>query len=412
MAQAHCLIPLQPGDKKGKNNTRFMFNITYLKILVFLSLASAGIIPSYLALHVTPSFQQLIISETEKEAQRVANHLASLYFHAPDKSISRQSISTISEADHQIRQDFHLKKLKIFFASGEIAYSTDVEDVGKINTAGYFVEKVAKGNLYSKIVRKDEPSLEGNYMKVDVVETYVPIMQNDIFLGAFEIYFDITNQNNSLKHLVWKIYGVTAAVSVILIAVILFTYNRAVKHHEECRILGKKLHDAAIKDELTGLLNRRGFLALAEQQLRISNRHHENLYFFYCDIDNMKWINDNLGHKAGDQALIDTAETLKKTYRNSDTFSRLGGDEFAALLSCEPNINEEEIIIHRFQKKLDELNGRSGRSYDLKVSAGVVKGDMAHPCSINELMSLADTKMYQQKTSRKAARHITPSPTN
>ncbi|MBU4261350.1 MAG: GGDEF domain-containing protein [Proteobacteria bacterium] len=127
----------------------------------------------------------------------------------------------------------------------------------------------------------------------------------------------------------------------------------------------------------------------------------------------MKWINDNLGHKAGDQAIIDTAETLKKTYRNSDIFSRLGGDEFAALLSCEPNINEEEIIIHRFQKKLDELNGRSGRSYDLKVSAGVVKCDiMTHPCSIDELMSLADAKMYQQKTSRKAAGHIMPSPTN
>jgi len=389
-----------------------MFNINYLKILVLLSLASAGIIPCYLALHVTPSFQQLIISETEKEAVRVANHLASMYFHAPDKSISKQSLATIAESDRQIRQDFHLKKLKIFFASGEIAYSTDAEDIGKINTASYFSEKVAKGDLFSKVVRKDEASLEGKYLKVDVVETYVPIMQNGIFQGAFEIYFDITYQNNSLKRLVWKIYGVTAVVYGILVAVILFTYFRAIKHHDECGILEKKLHDAAITDELTGLLNRRGFLALAEQQLRISTRHREELYFFYCDIDNMKWINDNLGHKAGDQALIDTAQTLKKTYRDSDTFSRLGGDEFAALLSCGPNINEEEIIIQRFQKNLDELNRQSGRSFELQVSAGVVKCDMTRPCSIDELMTQADTKMYQQKARRKAAGHIAPSPTN
>jgi len=389
-----------------------MFNITYLKILVLLSLASAGIIPCYLALHVTPSFQQLIINETEKEAVRVASHLASMYFHAPDNSISKQSLVTIAESDQQIRQDFHLKKLKIFFSSGEIAYSTDAGDIGKINTANYFIEKVAKGSLYSKVVKKNEPTLEGNYMQVDVVETYVPIMQKGIFQGAFEIYFDITNQNKRLKHLVGEIYAVSAAVSGILIAVILFIFNRAMKHHAKCRILETKLHDAAITDELTGVLNRRGFLALAEQQLRISNRHHENLYFFYCDIDNMKWINDTLGHTVGDQALIETALTLKKTFRDSDTFSRLGGDEFAALLSCEPNINEEAIIIQRFQKKLDELNGQSGRSYELQVSVGVVKCEMSKPCSLEELMSKADTKMYQQKTSRKAAGHIAPSSRN
>ncbi|MFH1215444.1 MAG: GGDEF domain-containing protein [Pseudomonadota bacterium] len=389
-----------------------MFNIAYLKILVLLSLALAGIIPGYLALHVTPSFQQLIITETEKEAVRVAHHLASMYFHGPDNSINKQSIAVISETDSQIRQDFQIKKLKIFFPSGEIAYSSDAEDIGKINTASYFSEEVAQGNLYSKVVKKDEPSLEGRYLQVDVVETYVPIMQNGIFQGAFEIYFDITNQNNRLTHLVGKIYAVTALVAGILIAVILFTYNRAMKHHEQCRNLEIKLHSAAITDELTGLLNRRGFLALAEQQLRISNRHNENLYFLYCDIDNMKWINDNLGHKTGDQALIETAETLKKSFRESDTFSRLGGDEFAALLSCGPNINEEEIINRRFQKNLDELNEHDERSYDLKVSLGVVKCDLTRPYSIEELMIQADAKMYQQKTRRKASGSIAKSSRN
>ncbi|MFZ5773364.1 MAG: GGDEF domain-containing protein [Thermodesulfobacteriota bacterium] len=389
-----------------------MFNIRYLKILVLLSLTSAGIIPCYLALHVTPAFQQQIIDETENEARRVAAHLASMHFQGPDNLISRQALAGIAESDAGIRQDFHLKKLKIFFASGVIAYSTDAEDIGKKNTAAYFTDKVAKGMLYSKVVKKDEPTLEGNFLQVDVVETYVPIMRDGIFQGAFEIYFDITSQNNRLKHLIWEIYAVTAAVSVILVAVILFTYKRAVKHHEECAILGQKLHDAAITDELTGLLNRRGFLVLAEQQLRISNRHHEQLYFFYCDIDNMKWINDTFGHKTGDQALIETAQVLKKTYREADTFSRLGGDEFAALLSCGPASQEEETIIQRFQKNLDALNGESGRRYELQISVGVVKCDMMHLCSIDEMMTQADAKMYQQKSRRKAAGHIAPAPTN
>lgn len=144
---------------------------------------------------------------------------------------------------------------------------------------------------------------------------------------------------------------------------------------------------------------------MAEQQLKVSCRLEEDLYLFYADVDNMKWINDNLGHKGGDEALRETAAVLKITFRDSDIFSRFGGDEFAALLSCGPEIQGEKQIIARFQEKLNILNARQGRPFELRVSVGVAKCDPA-PCSIEKLINQADALMYQQKAERKAAGQV------
>ncbi len=72
----------------------------------------------------------------------------------------------------------------------------------------------------------------------------------------------------------------------------------------------EELHSLSLIDDLTGLYNRRGFLTLAEQHLRLANRMNKNMLLLFSDIDNLKLINDKLGHNEGDSALIDTANIL------------------------------------------------------------------------------------------------------
>jgi len=119
----------------------------------------------------------------------------------------------------------------------------------------------------------------------------------------------------------------------------------------EKKQLEEVLKSIVITDELTGLNNRRGFLTLAQQQLKIAQRAGENMLLFFIDIDNMKWINDTFGHKMGDIALKNTAKILKKTYRESDIISRLGGDEFAVLvLDTQPS--NAQILIERLKENV------------------------------------------------------------
>jgi PAS domain S-box-containing protein len=87
----------------------------------------------------------------------------------------------------------------------------------------------------------------------------------------------------------------------------------------------EELRMLSLTDELTGLYNRRGFLTLCEQQLKMANRAKQGVYMLYADVDGLKKINDSLGHKEGDYALINTARVLTDTFRESDIIARLGG---------------------------------------------------------------------------------------
>ena len=84
----------------------------------------------------------------------------------------------------------------------------------------------------------------------------------------------------------------------------------------------------AITDELTGIYNRKGFYTLASHLLKLAKRNKQGIFLLYADLDDMKEINDNYGHKEGDLMLIETANLLSRYYRESDIIARFGGDEF------------------------------------------------------------------------------------
>lgn len=163
----------------------------------------------------------------------------------------------------------------------------------------------------------------------------------------------------------------------------------------------ERLRAMSITDELTGLLNRRGFFALAQQQLKVVSRTKGDLALLFVDIDDFKTINDTWGHHAGDEALTTIAGIFKQTFRESDIVARMSGDEFAVLLLDTPERNFT-IIQHRLQKNLDAYNAQKSGGYRLAISMGVAVYQHEHRCSIDELLKQADAVMYEQKQRKKS----------
>ncbi len=155
----------------------------------------------------------------------------------------------------------------------------------------------------------------------------------------------------------------------------------------------------SLKDDLTGLYNRRGFFVLAEQGLKTAQRMGTRMFLIFGDLDNLKGINDTLGHKEGDQALMDTSEILKETFRESDIIARIGGDEFV-ILAMNSFESSAEKLIDRFEKVLNARHLQTERSYKLSMSFGIAYFDPQNPCSIDVLLAQADKLMYENKPKR------------
>jgi diguanylate cyclase (GGDEF)-like protein/PAS domain S-box-containing protein len=168
----------------------------------------------------------------------------------------------------------------------------------------------------------------------------------------------------------------------------------------ERKRMEEEIRALSITDALTGLYNRRGLSTLAEQQLKIATRLNSEILVIFADLDGMKWINDNLGHLAGDQALIETATILKNTFRKSDIIARHGGDEFI-ILALGANYTSFDILIKRIQEQINSHNAQENRSFKLSVSIGTALYDPQSPCSIDELITQADKTMYKHKQDKR-----------
>lgn len=166
------------------------------------------------------------------------------------------------------------------------------------------------------------------------------------------------------------------------------------------------LQSLSLIDELTGLYNRRGFLAVTEQHLAAIRRSERVPVILYADLDGLKEINDSLGHHEGDRALTTAAEIFKETFRSSDILARLGGDEFVVLAAIGPE-EEAESITARLQQNFRATNRRRIRPYDLSISVGLAHFDDEENHSIEELMARADQAMYEDKR-RKTSRQLAP----
>lgn len=169
----------------------------------------------------------------------------------------------------------------------------------------------------------------------------------------------------------------------------------------ERKLMEEKLRAISIVDELTGLYNRRGFLTLSEEQIKLAKRTKQGLSLFFIDLDRMKWINDTLGHQKGDEALIGVATILRRTFRDSDIVGRMGGDEFAVLAINAVN-EKRDVPVRRLRDAVDTFNRSEDRPYKLSLSVGVSNYDpRSQPASLDELIAKADTLMYREKKTKR-----------
>ena len=180
--------------------------------------------------------------------------------------------------------------------------------------------------------------------------------------------------------------------AVVAIALLLYLAWRINFMEAEIRTL-------SLRDPLTGLYNLRGFRLLAEQALRLAKRSGRPFSVLFIDLDNLKEINDSLGHPAGSACLVETGEILRDAFRETDVLGRVGGDEFAVAGQF------NRMAITRAARRLEEFvarrNAKAGREVDLAFSVGYVTSDFGDGASLDELLAEADHAMYEEKRRRK-----------
>ncbi len=163
----------------------------------------------------------------------------------------------------------------------------------------------------------------------------------------------------------------------------------------------ERLRALSLVDELTGIYNRRGFMTLAEQELKTANRLKRGMFLLFVDLDDLKGINDAFGHPEGDQALRAVVTVLKETFRDPDIVARIGGDEFVVLALEGTEASSPEDLKRRLHQNLSRYRQTYNLPYPLSVSVGVARFDPEDPHSVEQLLVEADQKMYQKKGVRR-----------
>jgi diguanylate cyclase (GGDEF)-like protein len=157
-----------------------------------------------------------------------------------------------------------------------------------------------------------------------------------------------------------------------------------------------QLQNESIKDDLTGLHNRRGFLLLADQMLRTARRERSDFMLLFLDLDRLKFINDTYGHAEGNRAIVEAADVLRTCFRTNDLIARLSGDEFAAL-AMNSTTTAEAALRKRLEEVLDGVNTRPNRTYPLGFSVGILACASTDDRPMEALLAHADALMYEDK---------------
>jgi diguanylate cyclase (GGDEF)-like protein/PAS domain S-box-containing protein len=176
-------------------------------------------------------------------------------------------------------------------------------------------------------------------------------------------------------------------------------HTLVVRDITERQALLEMLRDLSLRDELTGLHNRRGFMTLADELQKRAMRHQEPFALLYLDLDGFKAVNDSLGHDAGDRVLQRVAEQLRLTVRDSDLVARLGGDEFVALLA-EADAEAAALTEQRLRAALDSAQAEVEPKERVGFSLGTVVHQASDRRSVADLLAEADEAMYRAKRGR------------
>lgn len=199
-----------------------------------------------------------------------------------------------------------------------------------------------------------------------------------------------------MTHLIPANYatGIFASVaSVVSVGLLIFLVSRINK-------MEMKIQDLNLRDELTGLYNVRGFNLLAGQSLRLAQRAEVPFSVLFIDMDNLKRVNDELGHNVGSATLAETAKLLNATFREADVIARLGGDEFvvAGQFSHEAVSASARRLQELAASRFCDAYGK----FPLSLSVGYATATDSRFDSLKVLVARADQAMYDRKRRKKA----------
>jgi diguanylate cyclase (GGDEF)-like protein/PAS domain S-box-containing protein len=179
------------------------------------------------------------------------------------------------------------------------------------------------------------------------------------------------------------------------------TVSHCIAAHKELEGFLRGLTDL---DELTGLLNRRGFFTQVENVRRRARRLHSLVLLVYLDVDGLKRVNDEMGHAAGDELLVAAADALRLAFREEDVVARLGGDEFVAMALLGRREDERldcQAIAARLEEAVRAKRAELGEPYDFSVSHGSIVANADELDGIDELLARTDQRMYKAKRERR-----------
>lgn len=225
----------------------------------------------------------------------------------------------------------------------------------------------------------------------------VPIRESDP-LGAIGTYWAEPHTPDVAEIALLQALANSTAIALENVAVYAELEQRVADRTAELAAANVELEMQSTVDELTGLLNRRGFLTLARQQIAMLERNHRLGALLFIDVDGLKHVNDECGHDAGDALLRLVAHGLRTATRRVDVLSRLSGDEFAILL---PEVQEGSMpgFVDRLRRTLADTGlDALGRTPSISIGFTLLRSPRAD--ALEELLAQADAGMYRDKQSR------------
>ncbi|MBF0624898.1 MAG: diguanylate cyclase [Magnetococcales bacterium] len=208
-----------------------MLKYKFLRSTFLLSGMIAILLPFYTIYFAFPVFTDLLTHATERESIRLGRHMA--------RALMENRTGTLEEMTRHpdfkqeadvLLQDFGMSKYRVFDPEGRIVLSSRPEEIGRVNDRPYYFDTVARGQVFTNIVTGPRLTLEGERADSDLVETYIPILRDGLFLGAFEIYFDITVPKTALDRVVQDSSVIMIALGAGFLLLVVVVRKSVVRH--------------------------------------------------------------------------------------------------------------------------------------------------------------------------------------
>jgi len=385
----------------------------FFVLLVSLGMFSVGVILSLAMYGLGKTISRQIYLDAQDQGMHIGMAIRNLEKSAFIKEGSKGEWEVrMDEADMSVfdakMQDFlelfEIAKIKIYDTKRRVVYSTDASIIGREDSGNLLLAKALTGVADSVLKSKDSP-LDlggGEKLRVDVVETYVPISSDENkVIGAFEIYKDITRDRQTIASLIRKN---VAILSIVLFLVFAPSMLVVWKLTRRLALTHSELKQQASVDSLTGLLTRSEVLAQTSERIFCPSRrqkdmtgHTGSVGIIMLDIDHFKKINDTYGHLAGDLVLKAVAQRIVSVLRQEDIVGRYGGEEFLVVLP-ESSLETARYLGERIRHVIAEHPFPcQGTSLPVTVSAGVSFCASGDERGFDVALQEADKALYLAK---------------